>query len=121
ASQELASGGPELGVRGHRGADTAVEARRPAAVVLLALVQRDLPVGPQPLLLQTGVEVVTGKDLVLGALPGGEPVEVDPVRGQLLFRAADPALEGEVLVPTVEPATFPPNPFHDPADPPVAA
>src|SRR3712207_7211214 len=43
----------------------------------LLLGQGLLPVVPEPLLVQPGVQVVPGQDLVLAALPGGVPVEVD--------------------------------------------
>ena len=72
--QQRLAGRPDLDLGAHPRADPAVEARRPAAVVLLLLGQGVLPVGPEPLLVQPGVEVVPGQHLVLAALPGRVPV-----------------------------------------------
>ena len=51
-------------------ADAAVEAGDPAAVVELALGERVLPVRPEPLLVEPGVEVVPGQHLVLARARG---------------------------------------------------
>src|SRR3712207_8292385 len=52
-----------------------VVAGGPPAVGDLLLGQRVLPVVPEPLLVQPGVQVVPGQDLVLATLAGGVPVE----------------------------------------------
>src|SRR6185312_17466381 len=93
---------PDLDVGARRRAHAAVEARRPAAVVLLTCGQRVLPVVPAPVALQPGVEVVPGQHLVTVALTGGEPVERDAERFELGGAGVDPALVGEVLGPAVE-------------------
>src|SRR4029079_1763798 len=81
--------------------------------------ERILPVGPQPVLVEAGVEVVPGEHLVVVALPGGVPVEVDIDHGP---RAAlQPPVVGEVLAPAVEPAAVAPDLLDDGADPAVAA
>src|SRR4051812_34813609 len=61
--EELGSGRADLDLGAHLRTDTAVEARDPAAVVELLLVEGFLPVGPEPLLIQAAVEVVPGQDL----------------------------------------------------------
>src|SRR5688572_3207912 len=61
----------DVGARGR--AHAAVEARGPPAVVLLAGGERVLPVVPEPVALQSGVEVVPWQHLVAVALAGGEP------------------------------------------------
>src|SRR5215207_11251002 len=98
-----------------------VVAGGPPAIGDLLLLQRLLPVVPEELLVQAGVQVVPGQDLVLGALAGGEPVEVDAEGPQLLLRRRRPAVVGEVLAPAVELASVAPDPLDDPAHPAVAA
>src|SRR3712207_433320 len=98
-----------------------VVAGGPPAVGDLLLGQRVLPVVPEPLLVQPGVQVVPGQDLVLAALAGGVPVEVDAEGLELGGRGGGPALVGEVLAPAVEPAALAPHPLDHPADPAVAA
>src|SRR3712207_7351725 len=68
----------DLGAVGR--ADAAVVAGGPPAVGDLLLAQGLLPVVPEPLLVQPGVQVVPGQHLVLAALAGGVPVEVDAER-----------------------------------------
>ena len=68
--QQRLAGGADLDVGAHARADAAVEAGDPAAVVELLLVERLLPVGPEPLLVEPGVEVVPGQDLGLGRARG---------------------------------------------------
>src|SRR3954469_5345039 len=82
--QQLPAGRADLDLGVHRRADAAVEARGPAAVVLLVLAQRVLPVLPEPILVEARVEVVPREHLGLVALAGGEPVEVDAEAGQHL-------------------------------------
>src|SRR5438128_7580055 len=95
--EQLTTGRAALDLGVHAGADAAVEAGRPAAVVLLVPGHGVLPVLPEPVLVQPRVEVVPGQDLQLVALPGGVPVEVHPgVPARL-----DPALVREVLGPPV--------------------
>src|SRR5690606_20118718 len=53
---------------------------------------------------EAGVEVVPGEDLLVGALAGGVPVDVDAERGEGLVGAGHPAVVGEVLAPAVEAA-----------------
>src|SRR3954465_3802773 len=98
--EQLGSGLADRDLGAQLRADAAVEARDPAAVVELLLVDGLLPVGPEPLLVQAAVEVVPGQDLVLLALAGGVPVDVDA----LLLRGLHPAVVGEVLAPAVEDA-----------------
>src|SRR5690606_38604892 len=88
----------------HRRAYAAVVTGGPAAVLDLAPGQGVLPVPPQPLAVETGVEVVPRQDLVLVAFPRGVPVEVDGLVGERLGGALGPAVEREVLAPAVEPA-----------------
>src|SRR5262249_61575709 len=95
----------------------AIEAGRPAAVVLLELAERVLPVVPEPLLVQPGVEVVPGQHLVGVPLTRGVPADVHP--GQL--SGAQPAIVGEVLRPAVEPPAVLPYRLDHRADPAVAA
>ena len=87
--QQLLAGRPDLDLGAHLRADPAVVAGRPAAVLDLDVggrVDRVLPVGPEPVLVEPGVEVVPGQDLVVLALAGGVPVEVDRAVGQRLRR-----------------------------------
>src|ERR671920_849267 len=117
------AGGADLDVGVHLGAHAAVVARGPAAVVDLGGVGVEgvLPVGPQPVLVETGVEVVPRQHLVVVALAHGVPVEVDAGAGQRLLAGGDPAVVGEVLAPAVEPAAVAPDRLDDLADPAVPA
>src|SRR5689334_8908187 len=72
--QQLLAGRADLYGRVHLRTHPAVEAGRPAAVLDLRLVEGVLPVLPQPVLVETRVQVVPGKDLLVGALAGGVPV-----------------------------------------------
>src|SRR5207302_478169 len=110
----------DLDLGAHLRADPAVEARRPAAVLDLDLGQGVLPVLPEPVAVQAGVEVVPGQHLGVVALAGGVPVDVDRPAGERALGAAHPALEGEVLAPAVEPRTVLPDRPDDLPDPPVA-
>src|SRR4051812_5840758 len=118
--QQFPAGRADLDLGVHRGADAAVEARGPAAVVLLVLAERILPVLPEPVLVQAGVEVVPREHLGLVALAGGEPVEVDAEAGQHLGGRFDPAGVREVLAPAVETSAFFPDAPDDGADAPIA-
>src|SRR5690606_36375379 len=80
-----------------------------------------LPVLPEPLAVETRVEVVPRQDLDLVALTQRVPVEVDGLVGQRLVRARGPPLVGEVLAPAVEAAAVLPHRADDLADPAVAA
>ena len=83
--EELLAGGADLDLGVHLRADAAVVAGRPAAVLDLDIgvrVDGVFPVGPEPVLVEAGVEVVPGQDLVVLALAGGEPVEVDVGAGE---------------------------------------
>src|SRR5690606_29829571 len=102
--QQLLAGGADLDGRVHLRADAAVEAGAPAAVLDLGLVEGVLPVLPEPVLVEAGVEVVPGEHLLIGALAGGVPVDVHAVGGERLLRALHPAVVGEVLAPAVEAA-----------------
>src|SRR3712207_7086358 len=119
--QQAAAGGADLDLGAHGRADAAVVAGGPPAVGDLLLAERLLPVVPEPLLVEPRVQVVPGQDLVLGALAGGEPVEVDAERRQLPGGGRRPPVVGEVLAPAVEPAALAPHPLDHPADPAVAA
>src|SRR5882757_7471046 len=89
----------DLDVGTGRRAHPAVEAGRPAAVVLLLGGQRVLPVVPQPVWVQPGVQVRPGQHLVPETLPGGEPGQADPSRLELCLSGGHPAVVGEVLAP----------------------
>src|SRR5690606_29051732 len=102
--QQLLARRADLDAGVHLRAHPAVEARGPAAVVDLGLVEGVLPVLPEPVLVEPGVEVVPGEDLLVGALAGGVPVNVDAELGEGLVRARHPAVVGEVLAPAVEAA-----------------
>src|SRR5689334_13544521 len=83
--QKVLAGRADLDLEVHLRADTAVEARRPAAVLDLegaVGVERVLPVLPEPVAVETGVEVVPGQHLGVLALADGVPVEVDRLVGQ---------------------------------------
>src|SRR5690606_22971462 len=102
--QQLLARRADLDAGVHLRAHPAVEAWGPAAVVDLGLVEGVLPVLPEPVLVEAGVEVVPGEDLLVGALAGGVPVDVDAERGEGLVGAGHPAVVGEVLAPAVEAA-----------------
>src|SRR5215467_16226629 len=109
-----------LNLGAHRRARAALEARRPPAVLDLGRprgVDRGLPVLPEPVALQAGVQVIPRKDLGVAALPGGVPVQVHPVAGQRDLRALSPSLEGERLAPAVEPGAVLPRRPDDLRDP----
>src|SRR4029079_1255033 len=72
-------------------------------------------------LVEAGVEVVPGQDLVVVALAGGVPVEVDAGAGQGALAGREPAGIGEVLAPAVEAAAVAPDVLDDPAQAAVAA
>ena len=64
--------------------------------------------------------MVPGQDLVVAALAGGEPSEVDVGVGQGGLGGRDPAVVGEVLAPPVEAAAVAPDLLDDGADAAVA-
>src|SRR5215475_15940229 len=66
--EQGAAGRADLDLGAHARADAAVVARRPPAVVQLLLGERLLPVGPQPLAVQPGVQVVPREHLGLAPL-----------------------------------------------------
>src|SRR6478609_3454222 len=119
--EQLLAGRADLDVGVHLRADAAVEARGPAAVLDLDLLQRVLPVLPEPVLVEAAVQVVPGQHLLVGALAGGVPVDVDAGAGQALLGGGDPALVREVLAPAVEAAAVLVDGPDDGADPAVAA
>src|SRR4051794_19561873 len=100
--KQRAAGRADLDLGAHRRAHAAVVARRPAAVLDLLGLERVLPVRPEPVLVQAGVQVVPGEDLRLQALAHGVPVEGDRNVGEDRLAGGDPAVEGEVLAPAVE-------------------
>src|SRR5204863_9936390 len=116
--QERGAARPDLDLGAGGRAYPAVEAWCPAAVVLFPAREGVLPVGPQPVALQAGIEVVPREHLVPRALAGGEPLQADP--RQLLFGGPRPPLVGEVLAPAVEAAAVAPDPLDHRADPSVA-
>src|SRR5215216_2428138 len=89
----------------------ALEAWCPAAIVDLDLIQGVLPVLPQPLPIQAGIQVIPGQHLGVVALAGGVPVKIDSAAIQASLGATSPALVREVLAPAVESAAIPPNCF----------
>src|SRR3954464_12015299 len=101
--------GADLDARAHLRAHAAVEAGGPPAVLDLALVEGVLPVLPEPVAVETGVEVVPRQHLGVLAFPGGQPGDVDARARQRLVGAAHPALVREVLAPAVETATVAPH------------
>src|SRR5690606_38952583 len=84
-------------------------------------VERVLPVLPQPVLVEPGVEVVPGQHLVVAAFAGGEPVEVNAGAAESTLCGRHPALVGKVLAPAVEAATVAPGLLDDPADAAIAS
>src|SRR6478672_6118116 len=120
--QQSLARGPDLDLGVHLRADAAVVAGRPAAVLDLDVggrVDRVLPVGPEPVLVQAGVEVVPRQDLVVLPLAGGEPGQVDAGAVEGARRGLGPAVVGEVLAPAVEAAAVAPDLLDDRADPAV--
>src|SRR5690606_21419427 len=109
----------DLGI--HAGADAAVVARGPAAVVDLDLVEGVLPVLPEPVAVEAGVEVVPGEHLGVVALADGVPLRAHRCVRELGLAGGDPAVVGEVLAPTVEATALGPHPPDHRADAPVAA
>ena len=103
--QQRLTGRTRLDLGAHLRAHAAVEARRPPAVVDVGLVQRVLPVLPQPVTVEPRVEVVPRQHLVALAVTRGVPVDVDGLVGQRLLGRSHPAGEREVLAPPVEAAT----------------
>src|ERR1700712_4448795 len=80
-----------------------------------------LPVLPEPVLVETGVQVVPGQHLGVRPLPGGEPFEVDTGAGEPCLGRGDPAVVGEVLAPAVEPRAVAPDLLDDATHATVAA
>src|SRR3954447_68510 len=119
--QHLPPGRADLDLCAERGADAAVVAGGPAAVVDLDRAQRVLPVLPHPVLVETGVEVVPRQDLGLLALTRGVTVEAHRSLGEHLSAGLLPPLEREVLAPPVEAATVAPHLLDDRADSSIAA
>src|ERR1035437_5181279 len=117
----MLAGGPDLDLGVHLRADPTVEARVPAAVLDLDVVEGVLPVLPQPVLVQAGVEVVPGQHLVLLTLASGEPGDVDRLVRQGDLGTPHPAFIAEVLAPAVEPGTVTPGRLDDLADTAVTA
>src|SRR4051812_9828995 len=75
--EQRLAGGADLDLGAHLGADAAVEAGGPAAVLDLGLVEGVEPVLPEPLLVEPGVDVVPRQHLALLALARGVPGDVD--------------------------------------------
>src|SRR3954452_14541182 len=73
--QQRAAGRADLDLGAHRRADAAVVAGRPAAVFDFLRLERVLPVVPEPVLVQPGVQVVPGQHLWLKPFTGCEPVQ----------------------------------------------
>ena len=69
--------GPIWSIGAQRRADAAVEAGCPTAIVLLEFGQRVLPVVPEPLLVQAGVEVIPRQRLIGVPLAGRVPRQID--------------------------------------------
>src|ERR1035438_4084310 len=109
----MLAGGPDLDLGPHLRAAPTVEARVPAAVLDLDVVEGVLPVLPQPVLVQARVEVVPGQHLVLLTLAGGEPGNVDRLVRQGDLGTPHPAFIAEVLAPAVEPGTVTPGGLDD--------
>src|ERR1035437_4535983 len=117
----MLAGGPDLDLGVHLRADPTVEAGVPATVLDLDVVEGVLPVLPQPVLVQAGVEVVPGQDLVLLPLASGAPGNVDRLVRQGDLGTPDPAFIAEVLGPAVKPGTVTPGGLDDLADTAVTA
>ena len=97
-------------------ADSALETRRPPAVLHLDLVNSVLPVFPQPLTIKSGIQVIPRQHLDVLALAGGVPVKIDSAALQALIGTGRPQLVGEVLAPAIEPAAVPPDRLDDRTD-----
>src|SRR6266516_1249973 len=100
-----AAGRAGLYLRAHGRAHAAVVTSRPAAILDLAGPRRVdgiLPVLPQPLAVEPGVEVVPRQDFAVATFPGGVPAEIDRPARERARGAPLPALVAEVLTPTVE-------------------
>src|SRR6478735_8786375 len=124
--QQLLACRADLDLGAHLGADAAVVARRPAAVLDLDVgavggCEGVLPVTPEPVLVEAGVEVLPREDLVVLPLAGGVPVDVDARTGQCACGGLHPAVVGEVLAPAVEAAAVAPDLLDDAADAAVPA
>src|SRR5665647_653136 len=119
--QEPLAGGPDLDRGVHRRADATVETRCPSAVLDLDVTQSVLPVLPQPVLVEAGVDVVPGQNLVLLALPRREPGNIDGLFRQSRCGSTHPALVVEVFAPAIEPGTVTPCRLDDLADSTVTA
>src|ERR1019366_276507 len=117
----MLAGGPDLDLGVHLRADHTVEARVPAAVLDLDVVEGSLPVLPQPVLVQARVEVVPGQHLVLLTLASGEPGNVDRLVRPGDLGTTHQAGIAEVLAPAVEPGTVTPGRLDDLADTAVTA
>src|SRR5882762_9419672 len=107
------AGRSDLDLGAHAGADAAVVAGGPPAVIELGLVERVLPIGPEPLLVQPRVEVIPRQDFLLAPLAGAVPGKTDAEVGQYLPGRLLPPLVGEILAPPVEAATVCPHPTDD--------
>src|SRR6476661_1626769 len=90
-------------------ADTAVVARRPAAILDARLSECGLPVVPQEVGVQAGGDVRPGQHLVLGAVAIHVPVDREAVRGHRLVPPGDV----EALGPLLECAAGPPDVLDD--------
>src|SRR5438105_752322 len=119
--KQILTGRTDLDVGPHRRADPAVETRCPAAVVLLVAGQRVLPVVPEPLLVQAGVEVIPRQHFVGIALTGGEEGDVDSLTCERTLRGIDPTFVAEMLAPAVEAPAVTPNLLDHRADPSITA
>ena len=87
----------------------------------LDLVEGVLPVLPEPVGVETGIEVVPREHLGALALTRRVPGDVHGLVGERLLGGGHPPAEAEVLAPPVEPAAVLPDRPDHPADPPVAA
>src|ERR1700685_3258768 len=91
--QQLGPTGPDLDLGAHRRAGAAFEARGPAAVLYLLgprRVDRREPVLPQPVPVESGVEVVPGQHLRVAALTRGGPGQAHDIRAQRSYERCAP-------------------------------
>src|SRR5215204_3088240 len=84
--QQGATGRTDLNRGVQLGTHPAIEARGPAAVVDLDLLKGVLPVVPEPVAVETRVQMIPGQHLVIVALSGRVPVEINAGAGERIFR-----------------------------------
>src|SRR6516225_5673135 len=121
---ETLPGRADLDLGAHGRTDPTFITRRPAAIFHLARALGSdgvLPVLPQPVAVESRVQVIPREHLAVITFARSVPCKVHRLPGQRYPRASLPALEREVLAPPVEPRAVPPRRQDDAAHPAVAA